>query len=321
MGIDKQKMDNDIIFLILQYNNVDVTINCIHSIWGLKNQCKIRIVVVDNCSPDGAGRAILEHMRNICLETSLAESMFLFKHESGCEIDVICRPVNEGFSMGNNYGYRYIIEKYSPRFLIVANSDVEFIQENFIELIEEEYKKTMFDILGPDIWAPYKEVHQNPLSLDIPTVKEVSRTIFLNRLCLCCFPLVYPILNKYMQRTSDSCNLYVARAENVCLQGSCLIYSSKYIKFRGQISEKKQKVIARTLFYPETNLYYEEFLQTLWCRNNGCKMVYTPDIRVNHLEGQSTNTVSSSEKEKIIFRMKNILASAQIYKKELSGDL
>ena len=316
-------MDRDIIFLILQYNNVDVTMNCIRSILRLKEQYRIRIIVVDNCSSDGVGTKIIEYMGAVCQEIFMAEGgektqVFRCKNEGGCTIDILCRQINDGFSRGNNFGFLYIKEKYTPQFLIVANSDVEFMQEDFIEKIEAEYAQSAFDILGPDIWAPYKGVHQNPLASHIPTIKEVNRTIFLNRVCLFLFPAIYPVLKKYMQSDSQSCDLYVTRTEDACLQGSCMIYSRKYIELREHISQEKNSVIGRTLFYPETNFYYEEFLQTLWCRNNDCNIVYTPNIRVNHMEGQSTNSISTNECEKTKFRMRNILMSAQIYRDELS---
>ena len=316
-------MDRDIIFLILQYNNVDVTMNCIHSILKLKELHRIRIVVVDNCSSDGAGRKIIERMRVIFQENYKAEpientQVFVFKNKDGCSVDILCRQVNDGFSRGNNFGFQYIKDKYTLQFLIVANSDVEFTQEDIIKKIEEEYAQSTFDVLGPDIWAPYKGIHQNPLDSRIPTIKEVNRTIFLNRVCLYLFPLVYPILKKYVQSVSKSSDLYITRAENVCLQGSCMIYSKKYIELRERISQQENDVIGSALFYPETSFYYEEFLQTLWCRNNGCQMIYTPNIKINHMEGQSTNTISTRECKKTKFRMKNILLSAQIYRDELS---
>lgn len=312
-------MEKDFIFLILQYNNVDVTINCVQSIFELKRRNRIRIVIVDNNSTDGAKTKIVDYMRKQCQEIvcSFADAetdLFLFEHISGCAIDILGRTVNDGFSKGNNFGFRYIEKKYFFKFLIVSNSDVMFFQNEFIELVERVYEKTMFDVLGPDIWQPYKKIHQNPLALDIPNLKTVNKTIFLNRICLVLFPLISPWIEKYVENIKNNFTTNAIEGTGICLQGSCLIYSNKYIEFR---KKKMEQIIGNTLFYPETSFYYEEFLQTLWCKNNGCKIVYFPDLKVCHLEGQSTNTVSTSKKKKLKFKMKNILQAAQIYRKEL----
>ena len=315
-------MERDIVFLILQYNMVDVTVNCIRSILQLDDLDRIQIVIVDNGSIDDAAKEILGYMRNEGIELGLSrygeDNVFLFKHKSGCLIDILCRSVNNGFSRGNNCGFQYIKTRYLPKFLIVANSDVEFVQKDILEQIDREYEKTDFDVMGPDIWVPHKRIHQNPLALEIPTQKEVGKTIYLNRLCLLLYPITYPFLKKYMNKVSKNSCGYTTDVEGICLHGACLIYSHKYLVLREQISKDIQEAIARTLFFPETQLYYEEYLQTLWCKNNGCKMVYTPNIRVNHMEGQATQTISSSDRLRIKYRMKNIIDSAEIYKAELS---
>lgn len=314
----------DVFFQILQYNNVEVTMNCVYSILKMDCQERIGIVIIDNNSPDGAGELLVNRMQEECRmvigkKQENDTSRYNFEHQGGCCIDIICRNVNDGFSKGNNYGYRYIVEHYSINYLIVANSDIEFGQANFIELIENEYEKSAFDILGPDIWAPLKAVHQNPLSFSIPTLFEVNRTIFLNQISLLLFPVIYPLLRRKVGVSKANPKRIEERKEGICLQGSCLIYSKKYIDVRKRISisDENNTQISYKLFYPETNFYYEEFLQTLWCRKYDCKMIYTPDIHVVHMEGQSTSTISKDEKKRTKFRMANILNSAKIYREQL----
>ena len=322
--MEKTANCRDVFFQILQYNNVEVTMNCVYSILKMDCQERIGIVIIDNNSSDGAGELLVNRMQEEC-QVVISEkrendtSRYKFEHQGGCCIDIICRNVNDGFSKGNNYGYRYIVEHYSINYLIVANSDIEFMQADFIGLLENEYAESAFDILGPDIWAPLKAVHQNPLSLSIPTLFEVNRTIFLNQISLFLFPMIYPLLRRSVGFSKANSERIKERKEDVCLQGSCLIYSKKYIDMRKKISllDENSTQIGGTLFCPETNFYYEEFLQTLWCRKYDCKMIYTPEIHVVHMEGQSTGTISKDEKERIKFRMVNILVSAKIYRGQL----
>ena len=80
-----------------------------------KYECVDRIVLVDNCSGDGS----YEFLKEI-------------KHE---KIDVIQTQKNGGFAYGNNYGIRYIIEKYNSKYILCANTDTLFENEQIKECI------------------------------------------------------------------------------------------------------------------------------------------------------------------------------------------
>ena len=117
-------------FVILNYKNINDTIECIESIKKINyDQKKVSIVVVDNNSMNN------EEEKKIKKYTK----------------DLILLDDNLGFAKANNIGSNYAIEKYKPDFLCVINNDTVINQENFIDEIYKAYKKTKFDIMGPKI--------------------------------------------------------------------------------------------------------------------------------------------------------------------------
>lgn len=275
-------------FVILHYNTLDETHKCINSIKQLTGAEKAKIVVVDNASPNNTGSILAE------------------EYESDTMVDVLLRNENGGFSSGNNAGCEYAVQKYDPAFLIVVNNDVEFVQKDFLMEVSKEYENSAFDILGPDIINPIKKIHQSPISVNPPTKKQVDRTILFNQLSLAFYILLSSMIKKYFQKQENMQheNNYDKRQKNVCLMGACLIYSRKYIK-----SKKK-------IFYPETFLYYEEFIQADWCMKNNKMVVYSPDLYVYHLEGSATNSIDSNDKQRNKNKIKNTIKAAKIYREK-----
>lgn len=274
-------------FVILHYNSLEDTQKCVSSILNMEKQEKIHIVIVDNNSPNATGKILMQLYENVD------------------NIDVLLRDINDGFSRGNNAGCTFAIKKYTPKFLVIANNDIVFTQTDFVRIIEDTYYAQKFAVLGPDIYNPARQIHQNPLSKSIPTTKDVTRTIFLNRFMLSMFPVTYPIMNRYYRnKVSEKKDAFDfdAYQEDVCLMGACMIVSDDYYSERGKV------------FTPETTFYYEENIMMLWCRANKAKVIYEPKLKVLHMEGSATETVGENLKERVRFRMKRILESAIIYK-------
>lgn len=90
--------------VILNYRDADRAI-------ALANKCCNfssinRVVIVDNCSPDGSWVKLGEARSD--------------------NIDVIKSDCNGGFSYGCNFGAKYLLTRYSPEFILFANTDTIF---------------------------------------------------------------------------------------------------------------------------------------------------------------------------------------------------
>lgn len=280
-------------FVILHYNVLEETVKCINSIRDLKetSSTNVQIIVVDNNSPNNTGEILLEKYKEIE------------------NVTILLNKENQGFSRGNNLGYQYAKEKFSPDYMIIANNDIEFVQADFLLKLPTIYERMQFSVLGPDIQNTCTGKHQNPMSIRVPDRKQIDKTIFLNGLVLKCYHIFYPIMKKYfeVEAYEKDNELYLMEQHDTCIMGACIILSKRYMQLR----EKA--------FEPETNFYYEEYLMKLWCERNKEKMCYTPELVVLHNHGKATDS-EKNQKKKIYFRMKNIYDSAKIYKDELTGD-
>ena len=272
-------------FIILHYQNIDVTHECINSILGMEDLDNLRVVVVDNASPNGSGQA---------LSAEYADNPY---------VDVIINDGNLGFSKANNIGCEYARTHWNPSVYVVANNDIVFCQKDFSKRVYDIFENEGFYILGPDIYNTIRKVHQSPVAPDAPSISAINRTIRLNAICLNTLFLCYPLMKRwYAHKDPDiDASGYDIRQENVMLQGACVVFSKTYMDERGRV------------FEPETNFFYEEAIFTNWCKRNHKKIIYDPSLVVHHYDGASTKQVKS----RIKFQMKNILDSARIYREVL----
>lgn len=252
--------------IILHYGALAPTIECLSSIQQLEYDKKnIYIVVVS-----------VKDKRCDC---------FLDKF-SDLNIDVLHITDNLGYAKANNLAYQYIIEKGLPvDFVIVSNNDIVFCQKDFLQKVEELYKKQGYYVLGPDVILKYTHGHQNPIALYPPDREDIQKAIrkyskmiekfdclyikdyWMNRLKNCSdflhLTLPFRKVKGFIMRESV-CN-YSKEIEGCLLTGACVIFSKKYLK------EMKQ------LFYNETFMYYEESFLVTNCLKNDWKVMYSPD--------------------------------------------
>lgn len=129
-------------FLILNYNTAEMTQKCIQKLKQLKHYSDILIFIVDN-----SDNAIeICRIKEICDDNKI----FLFRQEA-----------NKGFSAGNNYGYREILNgNYELDFLVCMNSDVFIEQNDFLDKLYMQQNE--FYVAGPDIYIPKIDYHSNP---------------------------------------------------------------------------------------------------------------------------------------------------------------
>lgn len=102
--------------VILNYNDAETAISLYKKIKNYKDIT--HIVITDNCSTDNSWERLKE----------------------ACDCDLIRTDKNDGYSTGNNIGTRYLIEKYSCKYVIIANPDVIFSEGfvvNVVNALEE----------------------------------------------------------------------------------------------------------------------------------------------------------------------------------------
>ena len=145
-----------IAFVILHYENLADTCNCIKSIRELKTaeNVKTEIVVLDNNSPNGSGLELKKK----------------YVGEKG--IKTILLEKNMGFSRANNVGYAEA-KKDGADVIIMSNNDIVIEDRDFVKRIKKYLtKENELAIIAPDITNANNQ-HQNPLKFEPMTAKKV----------------------------------------------------------------------------------------------------------------------------------------------------
>lgn len=299
-------MEHSIGFIVLHYNAIKETIDCVESIKKRIDTDKCYIVVVDNASPNHTGEELER------------------KYHTDDKVVVLKLTSNLGFAKGNNEGYRYAVENLKCDFICALNNDTLLMQDDFFSVIQKEYKKSQFGILGPKILLNAGKVQ--PVYYHFPNVEYFEEELAIHkkdywlmryRLNYIVVPcrLIRNYLYKKIGKQKESRSSYIQslkyvdkRMENVVLHGCCLVFSPLYL------SEYEEG------FHPDTFLYKEEELLYLRCKRKKLKTVYNPELKIRHLEDVSTNSTTMRRRKKIMFWLRNQIDSLEILIRELKKE-
>ncbi len=274
-----------ITFVILHYNNIKDTLECIDSL----EKFKSKIVVVSN-SKDYDNLKLIEK-----------------------RVDkLIVNEENLGFAQANNIGCKYAIKHFRPEFLCVINNDIVIEQKDFVTQIKKLYQKYNFDMLGPRI-LPEESDSCNPFKA-YQSLEEVQERIKYTEKLIKIYQNVFLrfLLKIYLSvKSIFRKKVLLTNGKNdeigVALHGCALIFSKKYY-------EKYNDV-----FYPGTFLFHEEEFLALRAKKNNLITLYSPKIELYHKEGSSISKKFNNKKyNSLIFRNKEILKSLKLLEKEMS---
>ena len=271
-------------FVILHYENINDTINCINTIKEMKNSkhMKINIYLIDNKSPNGTGEKLKKMYKN------------------NPEIKVILMDKNYGFSYSNNVGYKHAkIDKCN--LIIVCNNDILFEDKNFLNNLYDLYNNEKKDILIPDV-INYNGFHQNPMKqMEYSfgsALKNCLRKIFVFVLLHIPFIKLWVYKREIKREKRWLNNYYNAKVDDEQINeyfvpiGAFIIYGENWI-------------LNEELAFPsKTFLYAEEYFLTHYIKKKKYEMKYYKDLKVKHLEGRSTSISSKNGYQKMIMKYK-----------------
>lgn len=273
-------------FVILHYQTIDYTIQCINSIIKKNQNSEYYIIIVDNNSPNKSGEILKEK----------------FKEQKN--ISVLINKKNLGFARGNNTGYRYAKDVLKCDFIIFLNNDTLVLQKDFCELISGEFQRSRCAVIGPMILKNGVETGDNPRRREPFKLWKLLLYIVLNYVM---FILSYVALDKkvfqmfdcYVMKQKKKNVVMTGREENVALHGCCLICTPIFL-------ENMEGLDPRTFMYMEEDILYEQILM------KSLKMVYLPTLKIEHLEGIATNEHFKKETSRRRFVYKNTIKSAKV---------
>ena len=148
-----------IVFVILHYLAIDETYKSVDSIEKKIDTDMYKIVIVDNASPDKSGALLKEHYKN------------------DDHVEVLLNQENLGFARGNNVGFRYAEKTWNPSYIVLMNNDVYLLDDDFLEKVEKEYKRSQFAVLGPMILSADGRCDINPIRTNAMSKQEVEHDI------------------------------------------------------------------------------------------------------------------------------------------------
>jgi GT2 family glycosyltransferase len=281
-------------FVILHYQTKTDTIECVDSILtNIAYPC-LKIIIVDNGSPNRSGVELKE----------------LFKGNEN--IEVLLSPENLGFTGGNNIGFHYAKRECNADFIAMINNDTIIEQKDFADDIINKFKSSSFHILGPDI-ITLSGKHQNPVFNKLSSLKAVQnyikhyrKVLFLNYLGL---DLILEKIKKFffpkskihiedIRKDID----HSSAQEGIALHGSAIVFSGLYIKKYDGL-------------YPGPFMYGEESILDYFVKKDNLISVYWPGVRILHKDDSSTNSVYKKALKKRRFYLKNFMRSLRVLEK------
>lgn len=272
-----------IVFVILHYQALEETKTCVETIMD-RVLTEKRIVIVDNCSPNKSGELLQDFYQNYQ------------------EIKVELLDSNVGFAKGNNIGYR-MAKLYNPQYIIVMNNDVLIDSYDLEFLLEEAFRDSSFDILGPDIISTRDGIHQNPQRLRNFSLEELKRKYISLKLKNCLTPLLrIKYMIPFLCRNRKKGSNYIDHpVEDVVLHGACYIYSHKFIADH------------ENCLFDGTFMYFESYILHYLALREGIKLVYDPRITVKHHEDVSTDLTYGRGYKKAVFSNRCLLESCRVF--------
>ncbi|MDQ7799268.1 MAG: glycosyltransferase family 2 protein [Candidatus Edwardsbacteria bacterium] len=135
--MDRKEKSKYISVVILNWNNLSDTIECIDSL--LKNVHPVnKIVIVDNGSTDGSGKMLAE------------------KYSKDQLIELFFNEVNEGFSKGVNLGVKKAL-KSNPDYILLLNNDTVLDRDCIKKMVDACDLNNKCGIAGPRIFYNHKK--------------------------------------------------------------------------------------------------------------------------------------------------------------------
>ena len=268
-------------YVILHYNTVEDTRACVGSIEEKLKGENYEIVIVDNGSPNGSGKEIMD----------------LFGDKEG--IHVILNEKNEGFARGNNVGFRYAKYELKADFIVLLNSDTLILHDNTQRLAEEEYENSHCAVIGPKVRTPNLSFNVNPGPSKLPSLAIMFRKLLTSYIY---WLLTFINLDEYIhthygieykrQMKSLKTETHDKRVESVQLHGCFWVFTPVFIERFDGLCDK-------------TFLYCEEAILFLRCLKSNLKTVYLPTIEIFHKEDSSTDSLmfnKPAKKRRFIYK-------------------
>lgn len=278
------------VFLILNYNTASLCKNLIAQLVVLKQP----IVIVDNNSDANDYNMLAQHVKDYS------------------DVTILRLDTNNGFSNGNNVGYRYIVKNFNQVEAIhCLNTDIYLHNPTqLLDIVKNNIKQNY--LLAPKVLTngylstPLSVRSLNHIQSQIKQeIDHYQKKIYKHQLA----KLLGPYYKKYMKKHQSFVQTHDFDTINHSLQDDeYFVYNGCYLIFTKHYIEKYDY-----LFDPQTFLYYEEDFLFYRLFTNHESVSYVDAIVVDHLENQASRS-------NVCGKYKHLLASSRLFLQEVGHD-
>lgn len=264
--------------IILNYNNVEDTIDCVKSVEKF-NTAPIKFVIVDNGSKRADAVSILD---------DAFKKTFLNRYKRFGESDkvqklpyvsFIVSETNDGYACGNNKGLRFAKMDDDIDRILILNNDVLFVEDIIPQLCQALEKLPNAGIVSPIL---YKK-DMNGIDYNCARLNQTNWQIIFTYLFL--YNDFFGIMSRYLnsqfilKKDQDSFKEEYLKIE--LPSGSCMLF-------------EKSLMDTIKLFDLQTFLYFEENILFKQLENKGLQNYLLTKLKCIHLGASSTTKVSNT---------------------------
>lgn len=238
-------------FVFTNYNNSQLTIQAIQSIFASPLSARCFVVIVDNCSGNE--------------ETKILSGAQCISHN----ICIIENKQNVGYFRGLNIGIKYLRNRFSGlNTIVIGNNDLVF-PTDFVDSLD--CNKHLFancPVISPDIIA-LDDAHQNPHVIkDISRFRELIWDVYFSNYYLALAIKKIASAARFITNRKDYQEYQIAR-HIYQGYGACYILTECFFDYF-------------ELLWAPTFLMGEEFFLAKQIESKGFQMYYEPSISVQH---------------------------------------
>ena len=281
--------------VILNYNNIEYTINCVKSI-AEYNSAPIKYLIVDN------GSTLETAVKDL---DSFLSRTFREKYKQLSETDyqstlplvtLIVSKTNDGYAKGNNKGLDFAYRDPSIKNILILNNDILFVEDIIPQLNETYYSLPDVAILSPILYkSNLTDIDYNCARKNTTICNEIFNNFFHYL-----FKLLH-IENAWKSRyliNNDITHNSIIPIE--LPSGSCMFVDKDYFREIGS-------------FDPNTFLYWEENILYKKIERTQRRNYLATNLKCIHL-GAST-----SKSQQSLFILDCTQQSSLYYMKQYSG--
>lgn len=262
--------------IILNYNNYEDTINCVHSIEKY-NTAPIKYIVVDN----GSTRIKTQHILDKTLRADFGQNYLMMNDHDDYKsilpkMTLLISKTNDGYAKGNNKGLKLAYNDNECAYVMIINNDILFIEDIIPKLLTAMSEQNDCAIISPLLYKQNLEDIDYNCARKETSVWEIIKENFLHYYYRITkkIPYTHRLILHEINRPFPS----IIPIE--LPSGACMLMEKTYFK---EIDG----------FDPGTFLYYEENILYKKTRSTNRQNYLYTDVKCIHLGAKSTSKTAS----------------------------